>query len=97
MWTGRAISDVSDISEYIALDNSAAAKRLFKRVYAHVRQLSRHPFSGSLPEELEDSRYRQIIEPPCRVFYEVRDGTVFVLHVIRSEQILRVKNLELPE
>lgn len=97
IWTRNAILDLREISEYIALDNPGAAKRLTKRIYSHVKQLIRHPFSGSFVPETENLRYRQIVEGPCRIFYEVRDDMVFVLHVIRSERILRIGNLELPE
>ena len=32
---------------------------------------------------------RQIVEPPCRVIYRFDGRRVFVLHVMRSEQLLR--------
>ena len=44
---------------------------------------------GSLPLELEGSRYRQIVESPCRVFYRYDGERVFILYVMRSEQLLR--------
>ena len=71
-WTGRAIADLNDIADYIALDNPDAARRVARRIYRHVKQLVKHPYSGSVPDELEDTKYRQIVEPPCRIFYEVR-------------------------
>ena len=35
------------------------------------------------------SRYRQIVEPPCRVSYRYDGTRVFVLHVMRGEMRLR--------
>jgi len=93
VWARRAIADLAEIAEYIALDDEAAAVRLTERVYSHVEILSDHPRSGSIPLELEGREYRQIIEPPCRVFYKVKRGTVYIVHIIRSERILRLKNL----
>jgi len=89
--------DLNEISEYIALDNPAAARRLTQKIYSRVKQLRRHPFSGPVIPEIENFRYRQLIEAPCRIFYEVRDETVMVLHIIRSERLLRPEKLDLPE
>jgi hypothetical protein len=47
------------------------------------------PRSGSLPKALGQSRYRQIIEPPCRVFYRLDGTQVLILHVMRTERLLR--------
>jgi hypothetical protein len=47
-----------------------------------------HPDSSSHPPELKRSRYRQIVGPPCRVLYRYDGETVFVLFVMRVEQLL---------
>ena len=93
VWSEPALSDLDAIGDYIALENPAAAAELVRRVFAHVEQLAEHPESGSRPQELKRSRYRQIIEPPCRVFYRYDGRTVFVLHVMRSERLLRAGKL----
>lgn len=89
VWTEPALSDLDAIADYIAVDNIAAASELVQRVFTHVGQLAAHPESGSRPVELPKSRYRQIIEPPCRVFYRFDGTRVFVLYVMRSEQRLQ--------
>lgn len=94
VWTHRATSDLAEIAEYIALDNSAAAVRLVARVYSHVEKLIAHPKLGPAPAELEGREYRQIVEAPCRIFYKIKDDTVFVVHIIRSERLLRPSSLE---
>lgn len=66
IWTEPALKDLDDIAAYIAHDNPAAARRLVERVFQHVEQLGDHPDSGSIPKEFRNSRYRQIVEPPCR-------------------------------
>lgn len=93
VWTDPAVSDLDAIADYIALDNEAAASAMVQRVFARVEQLRRFPNSGSRPRELPGRRYRQIIEPPCRVFYRVDRRTVLVLHVMRAEQHLRRSRL----
>jgi toxin ParE1/3/4 len=93
VWTEPALADLDAIADYIAVDNRDAARALVQRVFNHVAQLRRFPTSGSLPPELSGPRYRQIIEPPCRVFYRVDRQTVFILHVMRAERQLRKKRL----
>ena len=89
VWSEPALADLDAIADYIALENPVAASELVKRIFGHVEQLIEHPDSGSRPQELGRSRYRQIVEPPCRVFYRYDGNKVFVLHVMRSERLLR--------
>lgn len=89
IWSEPALSDLDAVADYIALENPIAAVELVKRVVGHVEQLAKYPESGSRPQELKRSRYRQTVEPPCRVFYRYDGKSVFVLHVMRSERLLR--------
>ena len=89
IWTEPALSDLDAIADYIALDNPDAARGLVQRVFQHVDQLIEHPRSGSKPPELRGWRYRQIVEPPCRIFYREDSNRVFILYVMRGEQLLR--------
>lgn len=89
IWTEPALSDLDEIADYIALDNPEAARQLVQRVFRHVEQLAEHPDSGSKPQELKGWRYRQIVEPPCRIFYRHEAGRVFILYVMRGERLLR--------
>ena len=95
VWSEPAIADLNAVADFIALENPAAASALVRRIHAHVGQLAEFPLSGSRPQELEQqTRYRQIIEPPCRIFYRVQAETVMILHVFRSERLLRPQMLE---
>nr|WP_243391150.1 type II toxin-antitoxin system RelE/ParE family toxin [Xanthomonas prunicola] len=87
------LADVDAIADYIAIDNAPAAAAPVKRVFAHVEQLIEHPDSGSRPQELKRSRYRQIVEPPCRVFYRVDGQRIVVVHGMRWERALRKNRL----
>lgn len=94
VWTEPALSDLDAIADYIALDDPEAARALVQRVFRHVEQLAEHPESGPKPPELRGWRYRQISEPPCRVFYRVEGERVYILYVMRSEQLLSRDRLE---
>jgi plasmid stabilization system protein ParE len=89
IWTEPALADLDAIADYIALDKPDAAAAFVKRVFAHVDHLQLYPESGSRPAELKRSRYRQIVEPPCRVFYRHDGERVYILYAMRSEQLLR--------
>ena len=93
IWSEPALSDLDAIADYIALENPIAAAELVTRVLGHVGQLSEHPRSGSILPELRGWRYRQIIEPPCRIIYRQDRNQVLILHVVRSERLLRPKLL----
>ena len=93
MWSEPARAELEAIAEYIALENPVAAAALLDRVLTHVGQLSHHPQSGSWLPELGRSRYRQIVEPPCRVFYRRAGNRVVILHVMRTERLLDMLRL----
>lgn len=92
IWTEPALSDLDAIADYIALDKPDAASRLVQRVFSHVEILAHQPELGSrLPELKRNKRYRQIVEPPCRVFYrhDEESAQVYILGVMRGERQFR--------
>ena len=93
IWTEPALHDLDAIADYIALDDPQAARGLVQRVFRHVKQLAEHPDSGSRPPEMRQSRYRQIVEAPCRVFYRYDGARVFILYVMRGEMRFRKTRL----
>ncbi len=95
IWTEPAIRDLEEIADYIALENADAASRLIQRVFDIVSRLESFPLSGKHPKELPAGRYRELIVPPCRIFYRCAKDTVYVLHVMRSERVLRMDSLHL--
>jgi addiction module RelE/StbE family toxin len=94
IWTERALADLEAIADYIAIENPTTARAFVRRVFEHVDKLEQHPLLGLVPPELKDSRYRQIVEPPCRIFYRQETDRVFILHVMRSEQLLRKAKID---
>jgi plasmid stabilization system protein ParE len=74
IWPNLHSTILTAIADYIALDNPEAARLLAQKIFDHIDHLESHPRLGSIPEELKGWRYRQIVEPPCRIFY--RGGNV---------------------
>ena len=95
VWTEPALADLDAIAEYIALDHPDAARRLVTTVFEKVERLKRFPRSGAVPAELRGLPCRQLVVPPCRLFYRVAGKTVYILHVLRAERLLEGDTLEL--
>jgi toxin ParE1/3/4 len=89
VWTEPALSDLDAIADYIALDNPDAARQLVQAVFDHVDKLADHPQLGPRPQELKGSRYRHLIQGPCRIFYRQDAERVYILYVMRAERLLR--------
>ena len=94
IWTEPALQELSAIAEYIALDNPAAASRLVEEVFDKTDRLEDFPQFGRVPPELPNSVYREVVVPPCRIFYREDEKQVFVIYVMRDERQLRVYMLE---
>ncbi len=89
IWTEPALQELDAIAEYIALDNPAAASHLVSEVLDKTERLDDFPQSGRTPPELPNSVYREVVVPPCRIFYREDEQRVFVLYVMREERQLR--------
>ena len=89
IWTEPALANIDDIAEYIALHNIKAAKELVQRIFSKVERLEEFPESGKVPIEIENLNFREVIVPPCRIFYRVKDRNVYILHVMRQERDLK--------
>jgi toxin ParE1/3/4 len=87
IWTEPALQELDEIADYISLDNPTAAKKLVRDVFDRIDHLIQFPESGKLAVEFEVSVYREIVLPPCRIFYRIEDDIIFIIHVIREEQL----------
>lgn len=89
IWTEPALAELDALAEYIALDDPNAASALVKNVFDKTQRLENFLDSGRTPPELPDSVYRELVIPPCRVFYRQDQQQVFILLVMRDERQLR--------
>lgn len=88
IWTEPALSDLDGVAGCIALDNPLAASRFVQKVFERVERLSAHPKSGKRPRELTQTPYREVVVPPCRIFYRLENEDVYILYVMRCERLL---------
>jgi len=94
IWTEPALLDLDDIANYIALDDPSAASKTIQKVFDRVDRLITYPNSGKRPAELLRTPYREIVIPPCRIFYRAEKDQVIILHVMRSDRLLRAYLLD---
>ena len=89
IWTEPALDDLNEIAEYIALDKPDAAAKLVHTIFEKVECLEEYPGSGKAVEEMPGTNYRELVIPPCRIFYRPEKDFIYVLYVMRGEQLFR--------
>lgn len=82
-----AASDLDDIIEFIALDNPAAAERVYRAIKAAADRLRDFPNIGH-PGRLPDTRELSVVALPYVITYEVEDDTVTVIAVFHGSRDL---------
>ena len=87
VFTEPAASDLDDIIDYIALDNPAAAERVFRAIVASSKRLSEFPGLGR-PGRLSATREFAVTGLPYLIVYEVDAEAVTVLAVFHGARDL---------
>jgi plasmid stabilization system protein ParE len=73
IWISTAHLDLQTFAEYINEHNPAAAKKYIRELIQAVNRLKVFPESGRIVPEFQDSAIREIIHPPCRIVYRLKD------------------------
>ena len=71
---------------YIRRENPAAATRFRQRAEQALRRLEQFPESGRVVPEFPDLPYREVIVPPYRFFYRIKEAVVWVVAVWHGAQ-----------
>ncbi|WP_316414029.1 type II toxin-antitoxin system RelE/ParE family toxin [Mesoterricola silvestris] len=86
LFTDRALREMREILGFIAQDNPGAASDLAEQIMKSLDNKARFPKSGRRIPEAPDHPARELILPPCRIFYSMNEKALHVLGLIRSEQ-----------
>lgn len=78
-----------DALEFIRQDDPEAAERLLGRVAEATRHLALHPGLGHEIPGYPNSRHRQIVVRPYRMFYRVDNQTVLIVGIWHGRQVPR--------
>lgn len=81
LWTDRAFSRLEEQADYIAADDSVAARRMLERTFERVESLAEMPESGRVFPGANDRSLRELIVGQYRVIYRVV-ATEKAIHVI---------------
>ena len=84
--TPSAKEDIRKIAQYISKNDSPGKSRyVVGEIRKKIQTLNQFPERGGRPVELllmnDDRDYREILFGPYRIFYQIRDKTVFVVAV----------------
>ena len=88
IWTEPALNELDEIADFIALDKPQAARLLVQNVFKKVGLLGRFPRLGKKVPELKDLPYRQLVIPPCRIFYRGDEEKIYIVSILRGERKL---------
>ena len=72
---------------YIRRENPRAAAMFRQRAEDTLRRLERFPASGRIVPEFPDLPYREVIVPPYRFLYRLRDPVVWVVAVRHAARL----------
>ena len=72
---------------HIRRDNPAAASDFRDKAEKALSRLRKSPESGRLLPEFPDLPFREVIVPPYRFFYRVKDETVWIVAVWHGAQL----------
>jgi len=84
-WTAAAQKDLIEIIEYISVDNSDRAEKIFQNIRENSIRLSAFPERGRIVPELKFHNigiYRELIITPWRLIYRIEEKKVYILAII---------------
>ena len=73
--------------DYIRAERPSAAARLRERAQTSLSRLHEFPESGRVLPEFPDLSFREVIVPPYRFVYRVKEDTVWVVAVWHDAQL----------
>jgi plasmid stabilization system protein ParE len=85
-WTGRALSDVARLYEFLAPVNQAAAARTVQSLTAAPASLLANPRIGRRLEEFDPREVRRIIVGQYELRYEIAASTIYVLRLWHTRE-----------
>lgn len=87
IWAPRALEDLKDARDFIALDNPKKAEMFVADIIDRIEKLARFEKLGRMIPEIGESRYREFIVSEYRVFHEIRDHDVLIFRVLHSKRL----------
>ena len=96
IWADPALDQLEAIANYIALDDTVAARDFVQAVFTQTERIKSFPRLGRRVPELKASMIRQIWLKPCWLYYRVAENNLYIIHLRRAEHPLRIDKLTRP-
>jgi plasmid stabilization system protein ParE len=88
-WSARAVQQLYDIGDFIALDDPTAARRWIDRLRERARKAAAMPAAGRRVPELDREDIREVMLRTYRIVYRVDAGAIVVVAVFEGHFPLR--------
>lgn len=85
-WTGKALSDLAQLYEFLAPVNKQAATRAVQSLTAAPAGLLVNPRIGERLEEFEPREVRRILVGHYEMRYEIQESTLYVLRLWHTRE-----------
>ena len=88
VWRKAALQDLENIMDYIAnRDNITSAKKLIKQIIDKANGLTVFPEKNQKETLVEtDRNIRRAVIHSYKIFYEIIDNKIFILHILSTYQ-----------
>lgn len=86
VWTGKALSDLACLHDFLARVNSRAAAHTVRTLTASGGRLVDHPRIGEKLAEFEPREVRRIIVGKYEMRYEIKDAALYVLRLWHTRE-----------
>jgi len=80
-WTGRALSDLAWLYDFLAPVNQPAAARTVQALATAPASLLANPRIGEKQEEFDPRQVRRILADKYEIRYAIRESTIYVLRL----------------
>ena len=85
-WTGKALSDLARLYDFLAPVNKAAAARTVQALTAAPTTLLANPRIGEKLEEFEPREVRRLFVGHYELRYEIQASTIYVLRLWHARE-----------
>jgi toxin ParE1/3/4 len=86
-WTDNAVEHLVNICEYIASNSPTYAQNMVDKITRRSVQIAAQLLSGRKVAEYDAMDVRELIEPPYRIIYRIKQDQIDVLAVIHGARL----------
>lgn len=85
-WSGKALSDLTRLHEFLATVNKPAAARAVQALTAAAASLMENPRIGERLEEFNPREIRRILVGSYEVRYEIEASTIYIMRLWHTRE-----------